>query len=34
VWIHIKPKVHAVFLLYCSPAPVSCYTHDMFIILL
>jgi len=33
VWLQIKSKLNAVFLLYCSPAPISGYTHDIFIIL-
>jgi len=32
VCIQIKSKLHVVFLLYCSPAPISGYTHDIFII--
>jgi len=30
VCTQIKLKLHGVFLLYCSPAPISGYTHDIY----
>jgi len=29
-----KTKLNVIILLYRSPVPISCYTHNMFIILL